>query len=86
MSGKCIGTDPGRAATDGHIVESRCGDSSIQLWAIEGTGNRYILRNVANRLCLDVPGGSLADGAKPIVWTCNGGINQTWRYVQPNTP
>jgi hypothetical protein len=86
MSGKCIGTDPGGAATDGHIVESRCGDSSIQLWAIEGTGNRYILRNVANRLCLDVPGGSLADGAKPIVWTCNGGINQTWRYVQPNTP
>jgi hypothetical protein len=86
MSGKCIGTDPGGAAVGGHIVESRCGVSSTQLWVIEDNGNRYILRNVANRLCLDVPAGSLANGAKPIVWVCNGGINQTWRYVQPNTP
>jgi hypothetical protein len=37
----------------------------------------------AMRLCLDVPGGSLV---KPIVWTCNGGTNQTWRYVPPDTP
>jgi hypothetical protein len=40
----------------------------------------------AMRLCLDVPGGSLANGVKPIVWTCNGGTNQTWRYVPPDTP
>jgi Ricin-type beta-trefoil lectin domain/Gametolysin peptidase M11 len=86
MSGKCLGTDPAGVATVGPIVQSRCGDSPIQLWAIEGTGNRHILRNLASQLCLDVPGGSLTNGVKPIVWTCNGGINQTWRYVQSNTP
>jgi hypothetical protein len=42
-----------------------------------------IFRNVASGLCLDVPGASRANGAKLIVWTCNGGINQTWRYQWP---
>jgi hypothetical protein len=61
-------------------VQSKCGGSPDQLWALEGAGNGYALQNVANRLCLDVPGGSLANGAKLIAWACNGGINQTWRY------
>ena len=86
MSGKCIGTDPVGAAVGRHIVQSRCGSSPGQLWALEGAGHGYILRNVPNRLCLDVPGGSIANGAKPIAWVCNGGINQTWRYVSPTTP
>jgi hypothetical protein len=86
MSGKCIGTDPAGAAGGRHIVESRCDASSKELWLLDGNSDRYILRNAADRLCLDVPGGSLANGAKPIVWACNGGINQTWRYAQPNAP
>ncbi|MGP0091051.1 MAG: RICIN domain-containing protein [Xanthobacteraceae bacterium] len=48
--------------------------------------NGSILQNVGNRLCLDLPGGSLANGAKPIAWVCHGGTNQTWRYVSPTTP
>ena len=67
-------------------MESQCGGSPGQLWALEGAGSGHILRNVANRLCLDVPGGSLANGAKPIAWACNGGINQAWRYASPATP
>jgi len=86
MSGKCIGTDSEGAAAGGHIVQSQCGSSPGQLWAREGASNGYVFRNVANRLCLDVPGASLANGAKPITWVCNGGINQTWRYVSPTTP
>ncbi|MGA7805431.1 RICIN domain-containing protein [Bradyrhizobium sp.] len=86
MTGKCIGTDAASAAPGGHVVESPCGGSSLQLWTIEGTRNRSILHNVADRLCLDVPGGSLANGAQPIVWTCNGGTNQTWRYAHLDTP
>ena len=86
MSGKCIGTDLGHAEVAGHIVQSRCGSAPDQLWALEGAGNGYALRNAANRLCLDVPGGSLANGAKLMAWTCNGGPNQTWRYVPPATP
>jgi hypothetical protein len=80
MSGKCIGTDSGPAAVAGHIVQSKCGSSPDQLWALEGAGNGYALQNVANRLCLDVPGGSLANGTKLIAWACNRGINQTWRF------
>ena len=86
MSGKCIGTDPSGAAVGGHIVQSQCGSSPGQLWALVSASNGYVLQNLANRLCLDVPGGSLANGAKPIAWSCNGGINQTWRYVSPTTP
>jgi hypothetical protein len=86
MSGKCIGTDPGGAAAGGRIVQSQCGASPGQLWVLKGTGNGSILQNVGSGLCMDVPGGSLANGAKPIAWICHGGTNQTWRYVSPTTP
>jgi hypothetical protein len=85
LSGKCIGTDPGHTA-GGRIVQSQCGNSSDQLWVLESAGNGYVLRNAANRLCLDLPGASLANGAKLIAWVCNGGINQTWRYVSRTMP
>jgi hypothetical protein len=86
LSGKCIGTDPVHAAAGGNIVQLACDNSLAQLWVLEGAGNAYVVRNVANRLCLDVPGASAVNGAKPITWTCNGGTNQTWRYVSPTTP
>ena len=86
LSGKCIGADPAHAAAGGNIVQSACGNSPVQLWTLDGGANTYVVRNVANRLCLDVPGASAANGAKPITWTCNGGSNQTWRYVSPTTP
>jgi hypothetical protein len=86
MNGKCIGTDPADTASGGRIVESPCGSSPAQLWALKGDANGYILQNAANRLCLDVPGGSLANGTRPIAWVCNGGINQTWRYVSATAP
>jgi hypothetical protein len=86
LSNKCIGTDPSGAAAGAAIVQSQCVGSAMQLWARNGDGNAYVLRNVANRLCLDVPGASTANGAKPIAWTCNGGTNQTWRYTSPVTP
>jgi hypothetical protein len=83
MSGKCIGTDPRGSSIGGPIVQSPCDASPGQLWALAGDRNGYTLTNLASHLCLDVPGGSLADGAKPIAWTCHGGLNQTWRYVSP---
>jgi uncharacterized protein (DUF1501 family) len=62
-----------------------CGSSPGQLWAIEHAGNAYVFRNLANSLCLDVAGGSAANGTKLIVWACNGGSNQTWRdRTSPN--
>jgi hypothetical protein len=86
LSGKCIGADPTHAAAGGNIVQTACVNSPGQLWTLEGSANTYVVRNVANRLCLDVPGASAANGTKPITWTCNGGTNQTWRYVAPTAP
>jgi Ricin-type beta-trefoil lectin domain/Gametolysin peptidase M11 len=86
LSGKCIGSDAAHAAAGGNVIQLACDNSPAQLWMLEGSGNAYVVRNVANRLCLDVPGASAANGAKPITWTCNGGANQTWRYVPPTAP
>ncbi|MCM2416445.1 RICIN domain-containing protein [Streptomyces sp. RKAG290] len=33
----------------------------------------------ANGLCLDVTGGSTANGTLVGLWTCNGGANQQWQ-------
>ncbi len=67
-------------------MQSRCGGAPDELWLLERAASGYVLQNAANRLCLDVPGGSLAGGADLIAWVCNGGINQTWRYVSRSEP
>ena len=83
MSGKCLGT----SATSGNPVrQSRCTGAADQLWIVEDAGAGDVLRNKAKNLCLDVPGGSQANGAQPIAWICNGGTNQIWRYVSQTTP
>ena len=42
--------------------------------------------NIVNRnsgKCLDVSGGSTADGGDVIQWTCNGGASQKWTFSDP---
>jgi hypothetical protein len=85
MSGKCIGMDPG-ATAGGQIVLSQCNSSPDQLWALKRAGNERTFQNVANRLCLDVPGASLDNSVKLIAWACNDGVNQTWRYMAVTAP
>ena len=82
LSGKCMGLDP----VGNRVMQSQCDGSPDQLWAIEISGSGNTIRNSANELCLDVPGASLANGAKLIAWTCNGGINQTWRTQTAAVP
>jgi poly(hydroxyalkanoate) depolymerase family esterase len=36
------------------------------------------LVGAASGRCLDVPGGSTANGTQPIIWDCHGGTNQQW--------
>ncbi|CCE12076.1 conserved exported hypothetical protein [Bradyrhizobium sp. STM 3843] len=38
------------------------------------------LINRSSSLCMDVNGGTMADGTAVIQWSCNGGVNQTWSY------
>jgi hypothetical protein len=85
MSGKCLGMDPD-AIAGGPIVQSQCRSSPDQLWALKGAGNELAFQNVANQLCLDLPGASLDNSVKLIAWVCNGGVNQTWRYRSATAP
>ncbi|MFG2296376.1 RICIN domain-containing protein [Streptomyces sp. NPDC048603] len=39
------------------------------------------LVNLNSGLCLDVSGGSYANGAPVIQWACHGGDNQEWTYT-----
>ncbi|MGI5459104.1 family 43 glycosylhydrolase [Streptomyces sp. CA-249302] len=43
------------------------------------TPTSYTLVNRNSGKCLDVDGGSTADGANVFQWTCNGGSNQKWK-------
>jgi hypothetical protein len=80
MSGKCIGSAPAGGSAGSEIVQSRCGSSPEQTWTVRSVANGSVIQSAASRLCLDVPRGSTANGARPIAWVCNGGPNQTWRY------
>jgi Ricin-type beta-trefoil lectin domain/Gametolysin peptidase M11 len=82
MSGKCIGNDDAAS----RVTQSSCGRASSQHWLLKPVGDGYVLQNAANSRCLDVPGGSTANGTRLLLWTCNGGSNQTWRYASPATP
>ncbi|MEV7279272.1 RICIN domain-containing protein [Streptomyces sp. NPDC093111] len=45
--------------------------------AANGTYPTYVINNTSG-MCLDVGGGSGANGASVIQWACNGGNNQKW--------
>ncbi|WP_405144966.1 RICIN domain-containing protein [Sphaerisporangium sp. NBC_01403] len=42
------------------------------------TSGSFALVNAGSGLCLDVPGGSTADGTQLVQYGCNGGANQSW--------
>jgi hypothetical protein len=53
-----------------------------QLWQIAPLGgDRFEIRNVHSRACLDVRADSGADDAEVIQHACHGGRNQGWRAV-----
>ena len=52
-----------------------CTGSNSQKWMFNTNGT---VSNSQSRLCLDVNGGSTANDAPVIVWTCHGGANQIW--------
>lgn len=79
LSQKCLG--PAQAAANGvPVAQSTCWPSADQLWSFHDVAGVHALQNVASGLCLDVPGGSTANGVRLILWSCNDGQNQNWRY------
>lgn len=59
------------------ILQGGCSDRSW--WSEYGTvGNYKQLRNDVSGLCLSVAGGSIANGAKVILWPCHETPDQLW--------
>ncbi|MEJ3745652.1 ThuA domain-containing protein [Actinomycetes bacterium KLBMP 9797] len=77
-------TDPVRSLTSGHIGIQNHGTGddvsfrNIRIKESGGTTPRVgPITGVAGK-CVDVTGGSSADGTKIQLWTCNGGTSQRW--------
>lgn len=83
-------TDPVRSLTSGHIGVQNHGTGdevsfrNIRIKELGGTIPRTGPITGPGGKCVDVSGGSTADGAKIQLWTCNNGANQQWT-VNGNT-
>jgi hypothetical protein len=53
-------------------------------WGASG-GGAAVARGAGSSRCLDVPGGSSANGTQLDIWDCNGGSNQSWLYTPAKT-
>ncbi|WP_367129395.1 ThuA domain-containing protein [Saccharothrix sp. HUAS TT1] len=77
-------TDPARSLASGHVglQNHGAGDDvsfrNVRIKELGGTTPRTGPVVGASGKCVDVAGGSAADGAKVQLWTCNSGANQRW--------
>ncbi|MER7897118.1 RICIN domain-containing protein [Streptomyces sp. NPDC096046] len=61
------------------VTQENCASSATsQQWSLTTTGSYLNVKSRASGECLDVNGGSTANGAALITYTCNGGTNQQW--------
>lgn len=79
---------PGSSPSSGLQMQTwPANDTSAQRWVPEFTDmlhNSWMrLRNLATGLCLDLEGGSNAEGTAVVQWPCHGGDNQLW-YTDSN--
>ena len=83
-TGKCVGVAGGSTAQGAYVVEWDCNGSTDQRWSWRSTGATvggwpvYHLVNVKSGRCLGISGGSTAQGALAVQWTCNGNPDQSW--------
>lgn len=54
-----------------------CDGTKDQDWWVNAYGQ---IQNQANRLCVDVEGGKMSQGARVIMWDCHGGANQKFLF------
>lgn len=61
------------------VTQENCNSSATnQQWSLTTTGSYVNVTSRASGECLDVNGGSTANGAALITYTCNAGTNQQW--------
>ncbi|HEX3682573.1 MAG TPA: RICIN domain-containing protein [Bryobacteraceae bacterium] len=72
-------SDPGdAAANDTKLEQLNATSDNTQLWSLVASGNGYVLHNRATGLVVDDPGFSTTKSTGIILYTANGGSNQTW--------
>jgi hypothetical protein len=81
-SGKVLDS-PSGSAQGAALDQSTDTTSDNQWWKLvpAATSGYYRLVNVHNGWCVDVSGGSTADGASVIQWAPNNGANQEWQPI-----
>ena len=63
----------------------------MQLWDCHGGSNQRFTATASKQLtvygnkCLDVSGGSTADGTAAVIWDCNGQASQQWNVNADGT-
>ncbi|MEV8374372.1 RICIN domain-containing protein [Kribbella sp. NPDC056861] len=71
-SAKCLTADGG---SGGAVTQRACDGSARQRWSQDGKSR---LHNNGSGTCFAVPGGSQAQSARLIHWTCGNGAEQKW--------
>jgi hypothetical protein len=72
-------TDPGSASSLGLSLEQNAPlNTNAQLWSLTSTSRGMVIKNKATGLVMDDSGFIKAEGAHIILWTPNGGLNQSW--------
>jgi Ricin-type beta-trefoil lectin domain-like len=80
VSSKLFLTDPGSGSSVGVSLEQNTPlNTDAQLWSLTSTGSGVVIKNKATGLVMDDSGLTKAEGAHIILWTVNGGLNQSWK-------
>ncbi|MBV7695874.1 RICIN domain-containing protein [Streptomyces sp. TRM70350] len=62
-----------------NVTQENCNTAATsQQWSVTASGSYWLIRARTTGECLDVNGGSTANSAALITYTCNGGTNQQW--------
>lgn len=76
-NGYCLDVAGGTKATaQAYVHLHSCSGSAAQVWTVSTTANTIV--NHYNHLCMDVKGGSSADGTPVWLMACNGSAEQKW--------
>jgi endo-1,4-beta-xylanase len=82
QSGKCVGVVGASTASNARLDIETCTGTASQRFRPEAMGGGFFrMRNELSRLCADVLGVSLDDGALIIQFACGTGQNQQWSFT-----
>ncbi len=81
VSGQCLTRDGD--APGANVVQRDCDGSDAQTWRVANVGlGYYRLMHPTADTCLDIAGGSFAEGGNVQLWSCNDLAPQIWRLAR----